>query len=202
MVGEQLKFRLQNLTICFSAAFLIASTVESRAFSLLGPVQPWMQSSNGVINSGDIGGPMCISNEYRWNVPVLTYGFDQSFSNYFGTNGIAAVESAIQVLNDLPPASQIVLTNYPLSSQHINPAAQSQNLNDLKSWTLFLLLEHLGLAQPTRYTYVIKGWNPTNIVQLNFDPQTFSASPFVNNTLYSYSISSQNNQNFMRTIRS
>ncbi|HTV76552.1 MAG TPA: hypothetical protein VMD57_06080, partial [Candidatus Baltobacteraceae bacterium] len=67
-----------------SAAFLIVSAVESDAFALLGPVQPWMQSTNGVIQPGDIGGPMCISNEYRWNVPVLTYGFDQSFLNFFG----------------------------------------------------------------------------------------------------------------------
>jgi hypothetical protein len=162
MVGEQFKFGLQNLVIYLIAAFLFALILESRAFSLLGPVQPWMQSSNGVIYDGDIGGPMCISNEYRWNVPVLTYGFDQSFSNYFGTNGISAVESAIQILNDLPPASQIVLTNYPFNSQHVNFTAQSQNLNDLKSETLSLLLEHMGLAQPTRYLYVYNN----GIVQL------------------------------------
>ncbi len=211
MVGEQLKFRLQNLAICFRAAFLIASTVESRAFSLLGPVQPWMQSSNGVINSGDIGGPMCISNEYRWNVPALTYGFDQSFSNYFGTNGIAAVESAIQILNDLPPASQIALTNYPFSSQHINFAAQSQNLNDLKSETLSLLLEHLGLAQPKRYMFVIQQWNPilTNgnlytsnsipnyVVQRNYDPQTLNVSSYLNGALYAFATSYDGRSTFI-----
>lgn len=186
--------------VYFCAAFLIASAVESRAFSLLGPVQPWMQSSNGVIYDGDIGGPMCISNEYRWNVPVLTYGFDQSFSNYFGTNGIAAVKSAIQILNDLPPASQIVLTNYPFNSQHINFTAQAQNLYDLKSETLSLLLEHMGLAQPTRYLFVIPQWNPifTNsdlsgydlipnyIVQMNYDPQTLDTSPYLDGTLFSF----------------
>lgn len=189
-----MKFRLQNLALCFSAAFLIATTEKSDAFALLGPVQPWMQSSNGVIQPGDIGGPMCISNEYRWNVPVLTYGFDQSFSNYFGTNGISAVESAIQILNDLPPASQIVLTNYPFYSQHANFTAQSESLIDIKSVTLSLLLEHLGLTQPTRNIFVIQQWNPTNIIQLNFDPQTLAPSSYVNNTLYSYGISSQNNQ--------
>ncbi len=50
---------------------------------------------------------MCISNGYRWNVPVVTYGFDQSFLDYFGSNGVAAVQGAIAVLNDLPPASTI-----------------------------------------------------------------------------------------------
>ena len=107
-----MKFSLQKFEIFLGVVFLIASTVGSGAFALLGPVQPWMQMTNGVINPGDIGGPMCISNGYRWNVPVVTYGFDQSFLNYFGSNGVAAVESAIQILNDLPPASQIALTNY------------------------------------------------------------------------------------------
>ena len=181
------------------------SAPSARAFALLGPVQPWMQTTNGVIFAGDIGGPMCLGNEYRWNVPVVTYGFDQSFLDYFGTNGVAAVESAIQILNDLPPASQIVLTNYPLESRNFNYAAQAQSLYDLKSQTLSLLLEHLGLAQPMRYIYVLRQWNPvlinesddllldvfegTNIsdyvVARNYDPQDFSASPYVNETLFS-----------------
>jgi hypothetical protein len=189
-----MKFSLQKIAIALSATFLIVSTVESGAFALLGPVQPWMQMTNGVIQPGDIGGPMCISNEYRWNVPVVTYGFDQSFLDYFGSNGVAAVESAIQTLNDLPPASQIVLSNYPFDSQQINFTAQSQNLYDLKSETLSLLLEQMGLAQPTRYVFLLKQWNPTNIVQRNFDPQTLAASPYVNGTFYFYNISSQGNQ--------
>ena len=78
-----MKFNLHKFVICLGAAFLIASTDESDAFALLGPVQPWMQTTNGVIFPGDIGGPMCISNEYRWNVPVVTSGFDKSFLDYF-----------------------------------------------------------------------------------------------------------------------
>ena len=52
----------------------------------------------------------------------------------------------------------------------------------------------MGLAEPTRYVFVLKQWNPTNIVQRNFDPQTLAASPYVNGTFYSYNISSQANQ--------
>ena len=95
-----MKFCLQKVAVCLSAACLFALTVKSGAFALLGPVQPWMQVTNGVIGSGDIGGPMDISNEYRWNVPVVTYGFDQSFMDYFGTNGVAAVDA------DCAPAGQ------------------------------------------------------------------------------------------------
>ena len=148
-----------------------------------------MQMTNGVIFSGDIGGPMCISNEYRWNVPVVTYGFDQSFLDYFGSNGVAAVESAIAILNDLLPASSIVLTNYPFYSTQYNLAVELQSLYDLKSETLSLLLEQMGLANPVRSICVLRQWNPalagivflgpdnwpagtipTYIVQRNFDP--------------------------------
>ncbi|MFZ0829125.1 MAG: hypothetical protein WAO02_17060 [Verrucomicrobiia bacterium] len=74
---------------------------------------------------------------------------------------MAAVESAFRILNDLPPASSLEPTNYPFHSQRINYAAQTQRLNDLKSYTLFLLLEQMGLTQPTRYIYVLRGWNPS-----------------------------------------
>ena len=192
------------------------SAPNAGAFALLGPVQPWMQTTNGVIFPGDIGGPMCISNEYRWNVPVMTYGFDQSFLDYFGTNGVAAVGSAIQILNDLPPASQIVPANFPLDSTYVNYEAQSLSLYDLKSETLSLLLEHMGLASPTRYVYVLKQWDssllppnpnefsdpltwpdgtiPEFVLQRNFDPQTFNASTYVNDTIYSAYIGIQPNQ--------
>jgi hypothetical protein len=206
-----MKFSLQKIAIVLAAAFLMASAVESGAFALLGPVQPWMQATNGVIQPGDIGGPMSIGSGYRWNVPVVTYGFDQSFINYFGTNGVAAVQGAIQILNNLPPASQIVLTNYPIDSQGDNFAAAVLYLYDLKSDTLSLLLEHMGLAEPTRNIFVLKQWNsvftnypsesqwpagtiPNYIVEDNFDPQTFSASDYVNYTLYIGYVFTQNNQ--------
>jgi len=138
---------------------LFVSTMNAQAFALLGPVQPWMLASNGVIYPGDIGGPMSITNGYRWNVPVVTYGFDKSFLDYFGTNGVEAVESAIKILNDLPLASQLALSNYPFNSLQANSSSQAQSLVDLKSQTLALLLEQLGLAQPTRNIYVLHDWD-------------------------------------------
>jgi hypothetical protein len=143
---------------------------------------------------GDIGGPMCLSNGYRWNVPVVTYGFDQSFLNFFGTNGVAAVEGAIQILNDLPPASSAVLTNYPGDSQLINYQAQAQSLYDLQSVTLSLLLEQLGLASPTRFAYVLHSWSNEpggavyDVVMRNYDPGTLSLTAYVNRLLYGYEI--------------
>ncbi|MEI6077898.1 MAG: hypothetical protein WCS94_20120, partial [Verrucomicrobiota bacterium] len=154
-----------------------------------------------MIRPDDIGGPMDIGSGYRWNVPVLTYGFDRSFLNYFGSNGITAVEDAIQILNALPPASNLILTNYPLSSQQFNAAASSLALQDLKSSTLSALLEQMGMAAPSRYVFVLRQWNPyfltlpyenewpsgtipDYIVRRNFDPATQTASNSVNGSLY------------------
>ncbi len=184
-----------------------------------------MQASNRVIQPGDIGGPMNMGAGYRWNVPVVTYGFDQSFRDYFGTNGVAAVVSAIQILNSLPPASQIVLTNFPANYKELNPAAIVDGLIDLKSQTLPLLLEHLGLTQPKRNVFVMKQWSswfapqnypalygmspksflfqyfwpdwfiPDFITMRNFDPQTLAASEYINGALYTAYILVGNGQN-------
>jgi hypothetical protein len=216
----QSKISISLAVMCLALGL---SAPNTRAFSLLGPFESWMTTTNGFYPSdeGDIGGPMCISNGYRWNVPVVTYGFDQSFLDYFGTNGVAAVESAIQILNNLPPASQIVLTDYPLESRHINYATQSQSLNDLKSETLSLLLEHLGLTEPTRYVYVLRQWNsvltnnaPENllfdvfvgtnlsnyVVTRNYDPKNLNASPYVNEALYSGIVVTFPNESFIEAF--
>ncbi|HXR48015.1 MAG TPA: hypothetical protein VN784_11310 [Candidatus Limnocylindrales bacterium] len=187
---------------------------SSPGFALLGPLASWMTTTNGfgppqttfADPFGDIGGPMDIGDGYRWNVPVITYGFDRSFLDYFGTNGVAAVEDAIQTLNDLPPASTVVLSNYPAQGPKINYTAQALNLYNLKSMTLALLLEQMGLAQPTRFVYVLRQFDPTvmypnspflssqfwgpggvisnQIVLRNFDPETLVASIYVNDQLY------------------
>jgi hypothetical protein len=173
------------------------------AFSLLGPYESWMQPSNCFRlpvtliyeQPGDIGGPMCLTNGYRWNVPVVTYGFDQSFLNFFGTNGVTAVKGAIQILNDLPAASSAVLTNYPGERQLINAQAQAQSLYDLQSVTLSLLLEQLGLASPTRSAYVLQSWSngPDGpgalfVVMRNYDPETLGLTAWVNGIFYGYDI--------------
>jgi hypothetical protein len=197
------QMRKQNLlrALIFCVCALNFSAPRAMAFALLGPYESWMVETNDFRQPGDIGGPMDIGNGYRWNVPVVTYGFDKSFLDFFGTNGVAAVESAIQVLNDLPPASQIVLTNYPLDTEQINYQAQAQSLYDLKSATLVLLLEQMGLAQPTRYVFTLKQWDPiflvdqnlpswpdgtipNDIVLRNFDPETFTNSFYVNGSWF------------------
>jgi hypothetical protein len=196
MVRAQFKRNICFFAVCIAVAL---STISAHAFSLLGPYESWMEQTNGFRQPGDSGGPMDIGSGYRWNVPVVTYGFDKSFLDYFGTNGVAAVESAIQILNNLPPASQIAPTNYPLNSQANNYAAAAQNLLDLKSATLTLLLEQMGLTEPTRNIFAIKQWDsilvgsssfwpdgaiPNDVVLRNFDPESVAPSQYVNGIFF------------------
>jgi hypothetical protein len=179
-------------------------TPRANAFSLIGPYAYWMNPRSGYQLGGDIGGPMSLNEEYRWDVPIITYGFDKSFVDYFGTNGVAAVESAIQILNDLPTASNIVLSNFLPDTRHLNFQAAALNVYDLKSAALALLIEQLGLGQPTRNVFDLQGPLPpppfpicTNevcpgavpfaysFISRNFDPETLIESTAVNGTAYS-----------------
>ena len=182
--------RTFHLMLALSALALIPN--RTPAFSLIGPYESWMQASNDFRQPYDIGGPMNLGEEYRWNVPVLTYTFDVSFLDYFGSNGVYAVEQAIQILNALPPASQLSLTNYPQNATLINFQTQGKSLIDLKSAALAALLEQLGLAQPVRSIFNVRdftfnGSNPVaQIVQRNFDPINLSPTNRVNGTLYDH----------------
>ena len=148
---------------------------------------------------GDIGGPMFPLEGYRWNVPVITYGFDESFIRYFGPEGMAAVSAAIQILNDLPPVSALSpdLHEYPTDIKqqaHLNFELQTVGLLDLKSFALSLILEEMGLAKPERFVWGLRSRTtfPTTTnyatINLNFDPLTLVPSRYVNGVLYHYLI--------------
>jgi hypothetical protein len=128
---------------------------------------------------------------------VLTYAFDQTFLDYFGSNGVAAVEQAMQVLNALPTATTMDLADYPLNTTQVNFSAQALSLVDLKSHTLHLLLEQMGLAQPTPSVFTLRAWDagflaaPCEfdwgagvigqlVYERNFDPVSLVPSHFVN----------------------
>src|SRR5450432_222006 len=119
-----------SLCLAVMSLFLGMSGLRTLAFSLLGPYADWMTGTNGFRQPGDIGGPVNLGEEYRWNVPVVTYSFDASFMAYFGSNGVAAVEGAIGILNSLPPASQINPSNYPPEAILKNYQAAAQGLID------------------------------------------------------------------------
>jgi hypothetical protein len=185
--------------LALGGLWLVLAPAPAPAFSLLGPFAPWMSPGIGYGQFAEIGGPVNLGEEYRWNVPVITYGFDQAFVDYFGARGVEEVEKAVQILNALPPASEIDPAGHAASSLRINFRAQAMNLLDLKSSALGVLLEQLGLAPPEQYVWTLRerrilpigGVTTTNyfVVQRNFDPLTLAPSANVNDVTYNYVVS-------------
>ena len=189
----------------FSIALLsLFGAVSVYGFSLIGPFDTWQANNVGynftfntpVIGiSGDVGGPMNLGEEYRWNTPFVSFGFDPSFLEFFGQKGVDAVEAAVAILNDVPAASQMSsdLSEYPLDTRRFNHRASALRIRDLKSWTLSVLLETLGLAAPERYIYTLRsrvaGIPPSyTVIKRNFDPATLLPTSYVNGTLYTFNI--------------
>src|SRR6267142_4823428 len=76
--------------------------------------------------------PHNIGEGYRWNIPILYYTYDASFLDYFGSNGVHAVDSAIGIMNALPRASEMDINDFPPDEARINYTAAAFHLYDLK----------------------------------------------------------------------
>src|SRR6267154_1773881 len=125
------RYKLRVVSNALLMGIIVASIlvpIRGVAFSLLGPYADWMDVEKGYRQPGDIGGPMNIGEGYRWNIPVITYGFTKSFLNFFGSNGVAAVESAIGILNQFPPASTVDPQSYTNNVSQYNSIASRQLL--------------------------------------------------------------------------
>ena len=179
----------------------IAGVVNrAAAFALLGPLDTTYQNAAIGYNplGFDSGGPMNLGEEYRWNMPVIYYAFDPSFVNYFGNQGVAEVNKAMAILNDLRPMSALSdsLSEFPNDTRRFNYTASALLLVDLKSVALSTLMEELGPASPERYVWTLRDRRPiagsTNmayiVIMRNFDPVTYAPSPYVNGSLYTYAI--------------
>ncbi len=184
--------------------FLAGPAVQqATAFSLLGPDTTWMTQRLGyhvnpmlepVGQAAGFGGPMNLGEEYRVNIPTLTWGCSSTFLNYFGARGLEEIQKAVDILNALPSMDTVNINDYPLSSQRINYKAQALQLYDLKSTALSVLVNHLGLADPTRFVFTLRnrwigvGGSPTNyyVIKRNFDPETWLYSSYINGDLWTY----------------
>ncbi len=189
---------LRPLKTVLLISWLAAGIEGAKAFSLLGPYDTWQVQTIGynLPFGADSGGPMNLGEEYRWNTPKVTYGYDQSFLDYFGSDGVAAVEKAIKLLNDLPAVSQMSpdLSEFLVDTRRYNYQASALGLFDLKSYALSALLEEMGLACPERYVWTLRSRVVINnipfytTIKRNFDPVTLAPSSYINGTLYTYSI--------------
>jgi hypothetical protein len=143
---------------------------------------------------------------YRRNTPVIYYAFDRSFVGFFGTNGMKAVDEAMAVFNGLTNVSAYSpdLSEFPTDSRRVNFRAASDFLLDVKSVTMGLMTEQLGLFSPARWVWALHDRAnvppvpcPGNMEYIvdkrNFDivpsaPSQYQSSSYVNGVLYSYFI--------------
>lgn len=190
------------------AVALTAANALGSAF--LGPNNEAYQIVDNGYNPNALDGlptaPKNLAEEYRRVTPVLYYTFDQNFVDYFGTNGIDAIEKAFAVFNGLTNVSSYSssLAEFPMEAQRYNYEAQALFLTDLKSAAMSLIMEQLGAAQSDRYVWTLHarwhvgtppcpaGQNYT-VVKRNFEPAAsnldqLQSSSYVNGTLYSYRI--------------
>jgi hypothetical protein len=178
------------------------------AFSLLGQFKTWQVSAIGYQLEGDIGGPQLGNEGYLWNIQTIYYAYDSSFISYFGKPGMAAVDAAIKIFNDLPAYSSITNdgSHFFIQGEEVpfdvrgpqNFSFAQAGLIDLKSQALQALIEEMGLAQPSRFTWTLRARNPDNtlnppitnytVVKLNFDPITLQPSSYVNGVAVDYQV--------------
>ncbi len=195
---------LRHITKVCCLILLAAGAQRASAFSLLGDYEAWQQPSVSfrIVSStrAQLGGSRNIGEEYRINTPVITYGFESSFLDYFGSNGVRAVDQAFAILNKLPAASKAskdlseFLTD---DAQRSVESAIALNLLDLKSEVLGFMMEQMGLCGE-EHVFDLRSrgapsgapactFNYTVIVR-NFDPFTYEPSHYVNGVLYTYQI--------------
>ena len=205
---------MSRLLQVFALLLLTTGFRAAMGFSLLGPLsadpggEGWQVDRIGYNINGSIGSSKNLGEEYRWNQSIITYAYDPSFVNYFGSNGIAAVESAIAVFNSIPDVSTLsqTLDEYPLratngaittfrDSRRINYSARALDLRDLKTYAMGTIAEQLGMGSPERWTWALRGreipqGGPTNylVIMRNFDPVTYMPTRYVNGSRYTYFI--------------
>jgi hypothetical protein len=193
---------MMRLTQKFLVLVLLAGMARSaHGFTPLGQFKNWQITPLGYNFPSDIGGPQLGNEGYRWNV-------DQSFISYFGKPGMAAVDAALKLFTDLGSLSSITndgfslfLRGEPIPTDVKGPQNFSfaeAGLLDVKSYAMQLIIEELGLAQPTRYVWTLRGRlvetiggvTITNysVVKLNYDPVTLQPSSYVNSQLYDYEV--------------
>jgi hypothetical protein len=215
---------------------LVVGVPAAWGFALLGPVgnggDSWQTPAIGYNPQRTIDalstGPKNIGEEYRRNIGTIYYAYDASFLDFFGSssNGVVPADQAFAIMNAVFSNSitghigvdgySRSLEEFPLNSQHVNYEALALGLTDIKSLTLWALVEQMGLAWPERYVWDLhQAYLPTGrtppavcpddeyyeVVQRNYTVDSSVVvplqnnpyanapySPYVNDTLYTFRI--------------
>jgi hypothetical protein len=202
-------FRKLTQSLCLLLA--LAAAQRASAFTVWGPLEVWQTADldygvryyyiNVQLLSGlgttENGGPKELGFGSRLTTPIVTYAFDSTFLDYFGAQGVAAVDSAMKVLNGLPAASSANLANFITDgNEPINYTAQALDMLDIKSTVLWLMLEHMGLLGETHVFDLVQRALITgsalpcdyeySVINRNYDPITYDPSFYVNGRQYWY----------------
>ena len=136
-------------------ALLLLGVLPTRAFTLLGPMAGWQAPDLGYNipdSASEYGGPRLRGDEYRLSTPIVTYGIDGSFMEFFGVDGARAVDEAFALFNSLTNVSAFSenLEEFPLKADGVNPTASALGMIDLKTQILSQIMATLGLTSPER----------------------------------------------------
>src|ERR1017187_6859015 len=166
---------------------LAAGLPAAHAFVLGGPInEAWQVQDLGYALPGDLMAPKNIGEDYRRNTPVIYYAFDETFLDFFGSNGVWAAD----------------LSEIPLEARRFNQTAGALNLIDMKSAVLATMMEQLGLADALRYIWTLHDRvagatcpigaqylvTKRNLAIVPSDLSQLQYSSYVNGVLYSYYI--------------
>ena len=188
------------------------------AFTIFGPLETWQTAAlsygtrywyspnvatyqvppsvPGNVPYTEPGGSKIFGAGSRMNVPIITYGFDYTFLDYYGIAGMKAVDAAFDVLNKLPQVSKASadLSEFITEgNQQINYTARALSMLDLKSTVLQMMIQHMGLLGET-HVYDLTGQGGTcgaawyEFGVRNFDPITYNPSTYVNGINYGWEI--------------
>ncbi len=203
----------------FIALALVTAAVQlASAFTIFGPLETWQTAAlsygtrywyspniatyqvppsvPGNVPYTEPGGPKNFGAGSRMNVPIITYGFDYTFIDYYGTAGIKAVDAAFAILNKLPAVSRASadLTEFVTQgNQQINYTARALSMLDMTSTVLQMMIQHMGLLGET-HVYDLLGQGGTcgaawyEFGVRNFDPITYNPTTYVNGINYAWRI--------------
>jgi len=191
-------FRILKLIGCLILGLL--SLERASAFSTFGPFESFQTATLDYGtryyygNDIELGGTKNFGEGSRLNVPIITYAYDYTFLQYFGTKGVAAVDAAMNEMNKLPSSSNTRLKKFiTQGNQQINYTAQALSLTDLKSTVMSLMIEHEGLIGESHvWDLNYRDSTPTNcwygygVINRNYDPVSHEATPYVNGTPVGY----------------
>src|SRR5579862_2307147 len=171
MMTDRMNFRMVRFVKQFvwlaALAVLVLGRESALAFAPEGPIgngpDAWQTLEVGYNVPGlDLSAVKAAGQEFRRNTPIMYYAADYNFFQYFGLDGLKALDNAFFFYNGLTNLSLYSsnLVEFPTEAQRINQRAEAFDLTDLKSAVMGLMTEQLGLWQPVRAVWVLRARIP------------------------------------------